>query len=96
MKAIYINFISGGILMVILSSCGAGFNDVANDLSGGYTYRADGRMRYIRSDYAFKQEMYPMVLSYDFDEHYILVLQKPSRKFFSRVIKCFYSNLYYR
>jgi hypothetical protein len=66
------------VLLFILNSCGSGVGDVSEELSEGYTYRVDGRLRYIVPDHLFKDVIYPTVIRYEYNDDFILVLQKPS------------------
>ena len=54
--------------------------DQTRALSGGYIYRVDGSMRYVLPDHIFHEGIYPDVIAYSFDDNFILILQKPSRK----------------
>ncbi|WP_229707701.1 hypothetical protein, partial [Sphingobacterium alkalisoli] len=67
------------IIITALSavSCGPGFGDISRELSGGYSYRADGGSTYLLGP-GWGKQIYPKVIDYDFDSTFIIVVQKPS------------------
>lgn len=67
-------------MILIILSCG-GVRDEAIKLSGGYVYRVEGNIRYIIPDHIFHEGIYPNVMSYSYNDDFILVQQTPSRKY---------------
>ncbi|WKN44226.1 hypothetical protein [Tunicatimonas pelagia] len=67
------------IILLFFSFCGAGVGDVSLELSGGYTYRVEGSMKYIMADHIFKDNIYPEVIKYSYNKDFILAVQKPNR-----------------
>ena len=73
------------VLFLIISSCGAGWSDVLNDLGNGYYYLGEGSpVNYIYrsmkpdSKSIDKIIIYPNVSSYDCDRNHIVVFQELS------------------
>lgn len=67
-------------MITLFCSCGAGVGDTAEELSGGYTFRTDGSMRYLLSN-IFQKQIYPNIVNHTYNEDYILIAQKPSKEF---------------
>ena len=68
----------------ILLSCSGYNGDVADELSGGYTFRAEGSSSYIMADNGFKEEIYENILAYTFNKDFILIKQQPSFEKYKR------------
>lgn len=78
---------SFGLILVLLSGCGAGSRDVSKKLSGGYSFHIiDANSHYIAPDHVNKETpvIPEKVVSYDFDEKHIVakrVILKPRNLF---------------
>lgn len=85
-------------LSLLFHSCGPGFVNYDENLGDGYTY--DGRKSLIFSEDGFEEGIYPKVINYNFDNNFIIIIQKPFRedfKFFlaSDIAANFIILLYY-
>lgn len=80
------------VTILVTSSC-ANLGDSSTELGNGYRYRVDGSNRWISSDHVMNERVYSNVLDYAFNEHFILVLQKPS---FDGYLELLSEDLLYR
>ncbi len=73
--------------------CGAcNMSDYDVDLPGGYSYASEGRRYHMIFG---PQTIYPDIIRYKVEDHYILVLQKPHRFLYSDLFADDLSSRYY-
>jgi hypothetical protein len=71
--------------LLVVTSC-ANIGDSATDLGDGYVYRVDGDQRWIRAGNIMQDGVYPNVIDYKFNTDYVLVIQEPTLKGYSRFL----------
>ena len=76
------------ISIILLSSCGQGSNDFTEQICGGYRYRIDANIRIILPDNYYNELLLPQIKQYVCDSNFILVHQKPEKKY----VKIFLSD----
>lgn len=78
MRNIGVNILLVFIIITLLYSCGAGVGDTAEELSGGYTFRTDGSMRYILPNTTmFDKGIDSKIIELEYNANFILIKQKP-------------------
>jgi hypothetical protein len=66
------------ICLLLLSSCGAGFNSSSEELSGDYYFRESGNLNSIRSHNDLHSAIYSRIIAYDHNSDFIIAAQKPN------------------
>lgn len=77
--------------VIAFSSCN-GINDISKNLSGGYTYRADGKYATILPNNIFKKRIDPDVKEYTYNDNFILAIQKPNLERFKNSLAYYLST----
>jgi len=85
MKIQVLVFLVIALILFTICSC-ANIRDSWTDLGNDYTYVVDGNLRWIQSQHALQDGIYPNVLNYKYDNQYILVLQEPVKKAYSLML----------
>lgn len=70
------------LCLLLLSSCGAGFNSRSEELSGGTYFRESGsQLSCIKSHNGLHKTIYSKIIAYDYNDDFIIAAQKPILKY---------------
>ena len=75
------------IVSILIPSCAISFSDIKQSLGNGYYYLGEGEtQRYVYRSFDERNpsideiSIWPTVLSYDYDENFVIIRQSPNEK----------------
>jgi len=75
------------IVSILIPSCAISFSDIKHSLGNGYYYLGEGEtQRYVYRSFDERNpsideiSIWPTVLSYDYDENFVIIRQSPNEK----------------